>query len=220
MGCLTTADYIQYCDGLLSLGSLFLAANAEGRRISAEIDSSYDITFTYCRDILGFDLANIFFGQYSQCLWRWSMATSQIPTCHQEPGAVYRCFEEPARCPGGEPGTCSFGRDCLWETRMLEPSRSVGFAKARFMYIVDGEWKQLLQMLDFSWELLVRRHKSWTVQEKEWRREPLHISMGSMELWVSRFKHSPDKSCLPSLQFGSYLAMTTGFHPWCVFAGH
>ncbi len=46
------------------------------------------------------------------------------------------------------------------------------------------------------------------------------ISMGSMELWVSRFKHSPDKSCLRSLQFGSYLAMTTGFHPWRVFAGH
>jgi len=29
----------------------------------------------------------------------------------EEPGAVYRCFEEAVRCPGGEPGTCSFGRD-------------------------------------------------------------------------------------------------------------
>ncbi|CAL1154799.1 unnamed protein product [Cladocopium goreaui] len=29
----------------------------------------------------------------------------------EEPGAVYRCFEEPVRCPGGEPGTCAVGRD-------------------------------------------------------------------------------------------------------------
>ena len=24
---------------------------------------------------------------------------------------MYRCFEEPVRCPGGEPGTCAVGRD-------------------------------------------------------------------------------------------------------------
>ncbi|CAJ1362422.1 unnamed protein product [Effrenium voratum] len=28
-----------------------------------------------------------------------------------EPGMVYKCFGESARCPGGEPGTCAFGRD-------------------------------------------------------------------------------------------------------------
>jgi hypothetical protein len=33
------------------------------------------------------------------------------PLPWQEPGAVYRCFEEPVRCPGGEPGSCAVGRD-------------------------------------------------------------------------------------------------------------
>ena len=29
----------------------------------------------------------------------------------EEPGAVYHCFGERVRCPGGEPGTCAYGRD-------------------------------------------------------------------------------------------------------------
>ncbi|CAE7337327.1 RPS6 [Symbiodinium natans] len=29
----------------------------------------------------------------------------------EDPGAVFRCFGEPARCPGGIPGTCALGRD-------------------------------------------------------------------------------------------------------------
>lgn len=37
------------------------------------------------------------------------------PSC-QEPGEVYYCFGNKVRCPGGEPGTCAFGRDRLWVT--------------------------------------------------------------------------------------------------------
>lgn len=29
----------------------------------------------------------------------------------EDPGSVYRCFSNTIRCPGGEPGTCAFGRD-------------------------------------------------------------------------------------------------------------
>ncbi|CAE7945238.1 unnamed protein product, partial [Symbiodinium sp. KB8] len=31
----------------------------------------------------------------------------------ENPGAVFKCYGDPGRCPGGRPGTCAFGRDAL-----------------------------------------------------------------------------------------------------------
>lgn len=88
-------------------GVFSYAANAEDRSqvegCAGMVSLMILLSHTTFRDILGFNLA------HTPSLW------PAHPQRQQEPGAVYRCFEEAVRCPGGEPGTCSFGRD-WWET--------------------------------------------------------------------------------------------------------